>query len=141
MRCAVRRWNLGGLRDSALSTSLRERLQVDDETCLLRNVEFCASGERIVFAQTVLPASTLGHYPWLHELGDSPLGEALRQVDAPLEREPLEYAELPAGHPLAEAARVVTGDASMWARRAVYRLGGLPILVQEVFLPALGHSD
>ena len=25
----------------------------------------------------------------------------------------------------------------MWARRAVYRLGGLPILVQEVFLPEL----
>ncbi len=69
---------LGGLRESDLSTSLRERLQVDDETCLLREVEFCASGERIVFAQTVLPASTVEHYQWLRELGDSPLGEALR---------------------------------------------------------------
>jgi fumarylpyruvate hydrolase len=128
---------LGGLRESTLSTPLRERLKVDDATCLLREVEFCASGDRIVFAQTVLPASTIGYYPWLRELGDSPLGEALRQVDEPLEREPLEYAELPAGHPLAEAARAVTGDASMWARRAVYRLGGLPILVQEVFLPEL----
>jgi fumarylpyruvate hydrolase len=128
---------LGGLRESALSTPLRERLKVDDDTCLLREIEFCASGERVVFAQTVMPASTLGHYPWLRELGDSPLGEALRQVDDPLEREPLEYAELPAGHPLAEAARVDTGKASMWARRAVYRLGGLPILVQEVFLPEL----
>ena len=88
-----------------------------------------------MFAQTVLPASTLGQYPWLRELGDSPLGEALRQVDEPLEREPLEYAELPAGHPLAEAARVDGGI--LWARRAVYRLGGLPILVQEVFLPEL----
>jgi chorismate-pyruvate lyase len=27
----------------------------------------------------------------------------------------------------------------VWARRAVYRLGGWPILVQEVFLPGLGH--
>ena len=52
---------------------------------------------------------------------------------------PLEYAERPAAHPLGGAARVVTGDASMWARRAVYRLGGLPILVQEVFLPELGR--
>jgi len=128
---------LGGLHESDLPTSLRERLQVDDATCLLREVEFCSDGDRIVFAQTVLPASTIEHYPWLRELGDSPLGEALRQLDDPLEREPLEYAELPAGHPLAEAARVVTGDALLWARRAVYRLGGLPILVQEVFLPEL----
>jgi fumarylpyruvate hydrolase len=128
---------LGRLRDSELSTSLRERLKVGDETCLLREIEFCASGERIVFAQTVLPASTIDRYPWLRELGDSPLGEALRQVDAPLEREPLEYAELPTGHPLAEAARVGNGDVPLWARRAVYRLGGLPILVQEVFLPEL----
>ena len=72
---------LGRLRDSELSTSLRDRLKVDDETCLLREVEFCASGERIVYAQTVLPASTVDRYPWLRELGDSPLGEALRQVD------------------------------------------------------------
>jgi fumarylpyruvate hydrolase len=128
---------LGRLRDAELSTSLRERLQVDDATCLLREIEFCASDERIVFAQTVLPACTVERYPWLRELGDSPLGEALRQVDAPLEREPLEYAQLSAGHPLAEAARVDGGDVALWARRAVYRLGGLPILVQEVFLPEL----
>ena len=31
--------------------------------------------------------------------------------------------------------------APLWARRAVYRLGGWPILVQEVFLPALGRCD
>jgi fumarylpyruvate hydrolase len=128
---------LGRLRDAELSTSLRERLQVDDATCLLREVEFCASSGRIVFAQTVLPASTVDRYPWLRELGDSPLGEALRQVDAPLEREPLEYAELPAGHPLVQAARCDGADMALWARRAVYRLDGLPILVQEVFLPEL----
>jgi fumarylpyruvate hydrolase len=128
---------LGSLRESALSTTLAERLEVDDATCLLRDVEFCSSGERIVFAQTVLPASTVQHYPWLRELGDSPLGEALRHVDDPLEREPLEYAELPANHPLAAAACVAADDATLWARRAVYRLGGLPILVQEVFLPEL----
>ena len=128
---------LGRLRESALSTPLRARLEVADDSCLLREIEFCTSGERIVFAQTVLPASTVEHYPWLRELGDSPLGETLRQVDAPLEREPLEYAELPAGHPLADAARCGNGRDPLWARRAVYRLGGLPILVQEVFLPEL----
>ena len=69
------------------------------------------------------------------ELGESPLGEALRRV-ADTVREPLEYAELPADHELARAAaRPRRG--SLWARRAVYRLAGAPILVQEVFLPAL----
>lgn len=128
---------LGRLREAELSTSLRERLSIDDATCWLREIEFSSDGDRIVFAQTVLPASTVERYPWLRELGDSPLGEALRQVDAPLERDPLEYAELGPGHPLADAARSAGSDASLWARRAVYRLGGLPILVQEVFLPEL----
>ena len=128
---------LGGLQESPLSTTLRERLQLDDADCLLRDVEFCVDGERLVFAQTVLPASTLARYPWLRELGDSPLGEALRRVDEPLEREPLEYAELPDRHPLALAARAGAAESLLWARRAVYRLGGLPILVQEVFLPEL----
>jgi fumarylpyruvate hydrolase len=128
---------LGRLREAELSSSLRDRLKVDDATCLLREVEFSSEGDRIVFAQTVLTASTVERYPWLSELGDSPLGEALRQVDDPLEREPLEYAQLAAGHPLADAARPGTGHVALWARRAVYRLGGFPILVQEVFLPEL----
>jgi fumarylpyruvate hydrolase len=128
---------LGRLREAGLSTSLRERLKVEDDTCLLREVEFSSNADRIVFAQTVLPASTVARYPWLRELGDSPLGEALRQVDDPLEREPLEYAELAPGHPLADVARSGDSSVALWARRAVYRLGGLPILVQEVFLPEL----
>ena len=32
---------LGRLRESALSTPLRERLKIDDEACLLREIEFC----------------------------------------------------------------------------------------------------
>ncbi len=128
---------LGRLRESPLSPALRERLKVGDLTCLLREIEFSSNDDRIVFAQTVLPASTVARYPWLSELGDSPLGEALRQVDDVLEREPLEYAELAPGHPLGDAARATVGDVALWARRAVYRLGGLPILVQEVFLPEL----
>jgi chorismate-pyruvate lyase len=57
-------------------------------------------------------------------------------------REPLEYRELPAGHPLVRAAcPEEPACGPLWARRAVYRLGGPPILVQEVFLPALGRCD
>lgn len=132
---------LGPLRVARLPSELQSRLLVQDERCLLRDIEFRCNAERLVYARTILPDSTLRRYPWLRELEDSPLGEALRRTDEPLEREPLEYARLP---PQGDLARAATGPAfhesgqgALWARRAVYRLGGEPILVQEVFLPAL----
>lgn len=131
---------LGPLRSSRLSDELQERLGLYGERCLLREIEFCCGGERVVYAQTVLPEPTLQRHPWLRELGESPLGESLRQADEPLEREPLEYAALPPDSALGIAASDATPEAqqaTLWARRAVYRLGGRPILVQEVFLPAL----
>ncbi|HET7202202.1 MAG TPA: chorismate lyase [Steroidobacteraceae bacterium] len=137
---AMRFRMLGPLRSARLSDELQARLAVYDARCLLREIEFCCEGERVLYAQTVLPEPTLQRYPWLRELGDSPLGESLRQATEPLEREPLEYAALPPDSALAIAASDATPDAqqaTLWARRAVYRLGGRPILVQEVFLPAL----
>jgi chorismate--pyruvate lyase len=94
---------------------------------------------------------TVQFFPWLRELGEAPLGEALREADQPLERDPLEYRSLASDHPLALVATshrgmAAAGDAladaagQLWARRAVYRLAGHPILVQEVFLPALLHT-
>ena len=136
---------LGPLRSARLSDELQGRLGLHAGRCLLREIEFCCEGERVVYAQTVLPEPTLQRYPWLRELGDSPLGESLRQASEPLEREPLEYAALPPDSALAMAASDATPaaqQATLWARRAVYRLGGRPILVQEVFLPALlGAQD
>lgn len=130
---------LGPLLDAPLPAPLRARLGVDDPRCLLRDVEFRCLEDRIVFAQTVLPASTVDRYPWLHDLGDAPIGETLRRAAEPLEREPLEYAELEGSSALAATARGLADGplAALWARRALYRLGGRPILVQEVFLPAL----
>jgi chorismate--pyruvate lyase len=131
---------LGPLRSTRLYEELQARLDLYGERCLLREVEFCCLGERLVYAQTVLPESTVRAHPWLRELGDSPIGESLRRAGESLEREPLEYAALPPDSALALAASDASPDAqraTLWARRAVYRLTGQPILVQEVFLPAL----
>jgi chorismate--pyruvate lyase len=132
---------LGPLRNARLADDLHGRLGVDDRGCLLREIEFCCGDERVVYAQTVLPDSTVAAFPWLRELGDTPLGESLRRAEASVVREPLEYALLVPGDPLATAASAGSPGAApptLWARRAVYRLGaGRPILVQEVFLPAL----
>lgn len=131
---------LGPLRAAPLSDELRARLGGMDPRGLLREIEFRCLGARLVYAQTVLPDSTVRAHPWLRELGDSPIGESLRRAGGALEREPLEYAALPPDHALALAAGDPSDEARgapLWARRAIYRLDGLPILVQEVFMPAL----
>jgi len=127
------------LEHAVLALPLRDRLGVEDADCLLREVEISCGANRWIFAQSVFPVSTVGRYPWLGELGDKGLGESLARIED-VRREPLEYAELAPTHELARAA--FGGSESgraVWARRAIYRLGGRPILVQEVFLPGLGH--
>ena len=132
------------LEPAPLDPGVARRLGVADATCLLREIEFTCGERRWIFAQSVFPQSSVRRHPWLGELGDRPLGESLSVVED-VRREPLEYLELHPGHPLAQAAGVTAGttggDGPLWARRAVYRLGGEPILVQEVFLPALGRRD
>jgi chorismate--pyruvate lyase len=131
---------LAPLRAMHLSDELETRLGGRDHGGLLREIEFRCLRVRVVYAQTVLPDSTVRAHPWLRDLGDSPIGESLRRAGGAVQREPLEYAALPPGHELALAASGASPDArgvALWARRAIYRLEGLPILVQEVFLPAL----
>src|SRR4030081_3251086 len=58
---------------------------------------FC--GEHVwVFAQTIMPDSTLCAHPWLAELGDSALGETLSGLSGG-GRSSYEYAWPPAGGP------------------------------------------
>lgn len=128
---------LGPLRAAALGGDVQSRLGLRVDAGLLREIEFRCDDERIVYAQTVLPASTVHVHPWLNDLGDAPIGESLRRrVGDGVTREPLEFAALPPDSALARAA-APRGTDVLWARRAVYRVRGEPILVQEVFLPAL----
>jgi chorismate--pyruvate lyase len=137
---AATRLRLLKLEPAPMDRRIARRLGVDDVACLLREIEFTCGASRWIFAQSVFPQSTVERYPWLRELGENGLGESLSAVED-VRREPLEYLELQASHPLAQAAGT-PGDAEpLWARRAVYRLGGWPILVQEVFLPSLGRCD
>jgi chorismate--pyruvate lyase len=128
------------LERAPLEPELQERLRVADTRGLVREIEFASRGERWIFAQSAFPESTVERHPWLAGLGASPIGEVLRRVGAEVVREPLEYRELPRDHPLFLAARPA-GAGPVWARRAVYRIAGAPIIVQEVFLPALAGRD
>lgn len=133
------RFTLLRLESAGLDPAAARRMGVGDTACLLREIEFSCGDARWIFAQSLFPDSTVRQHPWLGELGSSALGVSLLGRHD-VSREPLEYCGLTSGNSLAIAAAASPGDSgALWARRAVYQLSGAPILVQEVFLPALGR--
>lgn len=135
------RLRLLSLESAPLEPGLRQRLRVRDSRCLLRDIEICCGEQRWVYARSVFPDSTVERFPWLRELGHSGLGESLAQAEG-VQRGGFEYRLLPPRHALAIAAATdSTVHHPLWARRAVYRLDGCPILVQEVFMPVLSNGS
>lgn len=123
-----------------LNVEQQALLQVPGGTCFVREVELRAGANPWVYAQTLVPDPTLELHPWLAELGDTPLDQALQPLTSVV-RGPFEYATLPATHPLAVAAlRDATEEPDfLWARRRWIAIRELRILVHEVFLPDLGR--
>jgi len=105
----------------------------------VRDVLLIGNGHVRVFAHSVLPRSSLrGDWNGITRLGTKPLGEALF-TNPRIRRRDLTIRRLDARHPLYRAAQRHTGIAvrHLWARRSVFCLGGRPLLVTEVFLPAI----
>ena len=122
-----------------LSAAHQLALRLPDDAGLLRDVELCHGDNVWVFEQIVIPDSTLCVHPWLAELGGSALGETLSDLSG-VERSSFEYAWLPAADPVtARALREadVKPD-GLWARRSRVSLRNAPLLIQELFLPAMG---
>jgi chorismate--pyruvate lyase len=127
------------LRTGILSASQRAALRVEDNAGLFRAVEMFCGDQVWVFGETVIPDSTLSVHPWLAELGDSALGETLSGLTG-VERSTYEYAWLPVEDEVtARALRdAQIKPAGLWARRSRISLRGAPMLVHELFLPAVG---
>jgi chorismate--pyruvate lyase len=92
-----------------------------------------------VFARTLIPATTLrGSGRRLAYLRDRPLGAVLF-ADRRVRRGVLEVARLLPHHVLFRSAvQALDGEPDgLWARRTLFHLEGRPLLVNEVFLPAL----
>lgn len=111
-------------------------LETDPGGGFFREIHLTCDDRPWVFAQTLVPAATLAAAPWLAHMGEEALGPRLARAPG-ASRGPLEFARLLPGDPLyrrasAGATRTVT---ELWARRATYRLSGLGLVVQEVFLP------
>lgn len=105
----------------------------------VREVLLLCNDTPVVFAHSVLPYSSLrGGWNGITRLGSRPLGEALFS-DPRILRQPLAYHRVWRDHPLfrAIAPQLVPRVSSLWARRSVFSLKGHPLLVTEVFLPAI----
>jgi chorismate--pyruvate lyase len=123
-----------------LTAAHRSALRSTDNAGLFRDVEMSHRGNVWVFAQTVIPDSTLCAHSWLAELGDTALGETLSDLSE-VERSPYEYAWLKVQDPVtARALRdAEIKPAGLWGRRSRVSLRGAPLLMQELFLPAVGR--
>lgn len=109
------------------------------EMALVREVYLLCGATPVVFAHSVLvPEDLRGVWNPVSRQGAKPLGEALFS-DPRVERAPLEYRELGRQHPLYRraCAALAQPPARLWARRSLFTLRSRPLLVTEVFLPAV----
>lgn len=111
------------------------------ESALLREVHLYCGDIRMVYARSVIPQSTLtGPQAELANLGDRPLGEFLFACPT-MQRGPIEVAGFQSGDEVYQRAMAglpPSSEAEIWGRRSIFRLAGKPLLVAEIFLPAVG---
>lgn len=106
---------------------------------LVREVLLMKGATPLVFAHTVLdPHALRGAWRRITGLGTRPLGAALF-ADPRVARFPLRQKKLPRTHELHRraAAQLKKQPQTLWARRSIFAVGKSPILVSEVFLPAI----
>lgn len=106
---------------------------------MVREVLLLRGATPLVFAHTVFAAGGLrGAWRGVAGLGNRPLGAALF-ADPRIARFPLRQKKLSRNHPLyrGAAAQLKKRPSPLWARRSIFAAGKSPILVSEVFLPAI----
>ena len=142
IRARCRRFSVQPLRQCA------DRAERDEWSLLgcgaprrvrVREVLLCADGRPVVFAHSVVRLGDVsGAWRLFAGIGTRPLGEALF-ADARIARSALSVRRLDERHPLFRRARAAGIDARspLWARRSLFMRAGRPLLVTEVFLPAI----
>ena len=106
----------------------------------IREVLLIADGAPVVFARSLVPETGIpAVWHLLHGLGGRPLANVLFN-DPRVRRSPLEAARLDARDSRWHHAARATGEPDLpplWARRSAFRRKGSPLLITEIFLPAI----
>lgn len=99
-----------------------------------------ADNHYLIYARTIIPRETYRQISrQLTELGTRPLGELLFS-DKSGYRADMRYARIPSSCALFKAARSNARDQeALWARQSLFYIKHKPLLIIEVFLPAIKH--
>ena len=111
----------------------------DKQFAHVREVVLLADETPVVFAHSVaVPRDLAGTWRSVGKLGTRPLAAALF-ANPRVTRFPLEYKRINRNHYLHARVRAagLAPPATLWARRSLFKLYGRPLLVTEVFLPAI----
>jgi chorismate--pyruvate lyase len=140
LRCATFRLNMLSQR---LARAGRDEYAVlgarAGARCVVREVSLDCAENALVFAHSaVAPRALRGAWRMLSALGARPLGAALF-ADPRVTRYPLRFRQLSRADALYRRACGLLEGAprTLWARRSLFVLRGTPLLVTEVFLPAI----
>lgn len=135
-------FNLIRLQQQQQYPNLDERRHLDfrqGELAIVREVLLRSGDSPLVFAHSVVARRDLANaWRGLSRLGSRPLAEMLFH-DPTVARLPMEYRKIDHRHALyRRAAEVASFPAqTLWARRSVFLKYDRPLLVTEVFLPAM----
>ena len=110
----------------------------EDEISFIRKSLLKNNEQILVYARTVIPEKTLtGENEALASLGDKPLGDFLFSHESTYRSE-IRYAKIPVDCELhIEANRDVHTDNELWGRQSLIYIEQKPLLITEVFLPAI----
>ena len=111
------------------------------QMALIREVFLYCNDKPWVFARTVIPRTTLtGKENYLANLGSKPLGAVLF-ADPKRHRDQFEVTCLREGDLLYAHANQLADNkpAEIWGRRSAFYLSDKPLLVNEIFLPAIAQ--
>jgi chorismate--pyruvate lyase len=86
-----------------------------------------------VYAETIIPATTITEHAWLTTLGDEPLGERLSSQPG-VSRSPFRYCRMALP---AIPENVIESDGLHWSRQSDFRIAKHSLTVTEVFLPGI----
>ena len=139
LTCALRR--MCGERE--LKLRVIDERPVASHVARVREVVMSCGATPWVFAQTIIPARTLQRNPWLGQMGERPLGDALfNRPDTG--RAQLRFGYLPVDDPLTVRSLAQSGlepaAGPLWARRSDIHIRSAGLTINEVFLPDLART-
>lgn len=107
---------------------------------LVREVLLCLDKIPVIYAQTEIPVSTLTNAQTeLSHIGNNSLGKILFR-DPSMIRGEIEVTSFSTNSVLHNFCQTIdqNTDKTLWARRSLFYINKKPLLVSELFLPALG---